>query len=475
MTQLQVLLGAALERIKELEQRIRELEQRNAQLEAEVERLRVRLRQNSTNSSRPPSLDAPWVRRYMHRQPSGRRPGGQPGHEKHERALVPVEQVSRVVEVVPEQCPKCQHALSGPPQALERYQVTEIEPLVAHVTEYRCHTLECPGCGQRTTAQLPAQAQSAFGERLGALVCLLMGMYRLSRRQVQSLLEQVLGVSLSLGMVSKLSQEMSQALEPPVHQAEAFLREQGALNVDETGWKQGIRQGHAVRAWLWVFAALEVVVFHIALSRGRQALEAVLGKECTAFLTSDRWGAYDRYDLGLRQLCWSHLLRDFQGWAERLGTPGAVGRALVKLGQSLFHLWHQFQRGAFSRKALECLMRPVEQQVHRQLLQARRCAPIARTAKRLLKRESALWSFEQVPGVEPTNNFPERLLRHGVLWRKSSGGTRSDSGSRFVERILSVVMSLQLQHRPVLPWLIQALRALRRGQAPPSLLPQHSP
>ncbi len=236
-----------------------------------------------------------------------------------------------------------------------------------------------------------------------------------------------------------------------------------------------IRQGHAVRAWLWVFAALEVLVFHIALSRGRQVLEAVLGQACTALLTSDRWGAYDRYDLGLRQLCWSHLLRDFQGWAERPGTPGPVGRALVKLGQSLFHLWHQFQRGTLSRKTLECLMLPVEQQVHHKLLQARRCAPIARTAKRLLKRESALWSFEQVPGVEPTNNFPERLLRPGVLWRKSSGGTRSDSGSRFVERILSVVMSLQLQHRPVLPWLIQALRALRRGQAPPSLLPQHSP
>ena len=122
-----------------------------------------------------------------------------------------------MVEVVPEQCAKCQHALSGPPHALERYQVTEIEPLVAHVTEYRCHTRECPGGGQRTTAQLPAEAQSAFGERLGALMCLLMGMYRWSRRQVQSLSEQVLGVSLSLGMVSKLSQEMSRALEQPVH------------------------------------------------------------------------------------------------------------------------------------------------------------------------------------------------------------------------------------------------------------------
>jgi transposase len=149
-----------------------------------------------------------------------------------------------------------------------------------------------------------------------------------------------------------------------------------------------------------------------------------------------------------------------------------VGRALVKQAQRLFHLWHQFQQGAFSRRALESLMRPIEQRVHRLLLQARRCAALTRTAKRLLKREPALWTFEQVPSVEPTNNFPERLLRHGVLWRKSSGGTRSAAGSRFVERILSVVMSLRLQHRAVLPWLIQALRAFRRGQAPPSFLPE---
>lgn len=472
MTQLQVLLGAALERIRELEQRNAQLEQRNAQLEAELERLRARLNQNSTNSSRPPSTDPPWVRREVRRQPSGKRPGGQPGHEKHERALVALEQVSRVVEVVAERCSQCQHPLSGPPQALERYQVTEIEPIVTQVTEYQCHTLKCPQCGERTTAELPVEAQSAFGERLGALVCLLMGMYRLSQRQVQSLLEQVLGVDLSLGMVSKLSLEMSQALEQPMRQAEAFIREQEALNADETGWREGIRQHHAVRAWLWVFAALQVVVFRIALSRGRQVLEDVLGTACTAFLTSDRWGAYDRYDLGLRQLCWSHLLRDFRNWAQQEGPAGQVGRALVEQGQRLFHLWHQFQQGAISRKTLQSLMRPIEQQVHRLLLQARRCAALARKAQRILKRQKALWSFEQVPGVEPSNNFAERLLRHGVLWRKSSGGTRSDAGSRFVERILSVVMSLRLQRRAVLPWLLQALLAFRRGQAPPSLLPE---
>jgi transposase len=201
LSQALVLLGAALERIRELEEQKGELQ--------------ARLGQNSTNSSRPPSTDAPGTARPVKGEVTGRAPGGQPGHEKHERRLVPLEQVSQVVEVVPEKCEGCGHRLKGEDGEPQRYQVTEVEPIVARVVEYRCHTLECERCARRTTAAVPPEARHAFGERLSALVCLLMGHYHLSQRQVQQVLEEVLGVPLSLGMVPKLSQQMSQALEAP--------------------------------------------------------------------------------------------------------------------------------------------------------------------------------------------------------------------------------------------------------------------
>lgn len=469
VSQVLVLLGAALERIRELEERIGELEQENAQL-------RAQLAQNSTNSSRPPSTDPPGTKRPVKREMTGQPPGGQPGHEKHERHLLPSEQVSQVVEVVPEVCGGCGHRLEGKDEEPQRHQVVEIEPIMARVTEYRCHILHCQRCGRRTQAVLPPEAQQAFGERLSALVCLLRGQYHLSERQVQQLLEDVLGVKVSLGMVAGLSQQMSQALEAPVKQAEAFIREQGTIHADETGWKQGVEERRARAGWLWVFATPLVVSFRLALSRGQEVWRKVLGKECCAVLVSDRAAVYAGYDVGLRQVCWSHLLRDFKSWSERPPPVGPWGQQLVEQGHTLFEGWHQFKQDTLSRPQLQAFMKPVEQRVQ-SLLREVSLGPdkkSARSAQKILKLQSALWTFEDVPGVEPTNNFAEQCLRQAVLWRKSSGGTHSPGGSRFVERILTAVTSLRRQGRALLPWLTQALRALRRGQSPPSLLPQGS-
>ncbi|KFE68567.1 Mobile element protein [Hyalangium minutum] len=203
MVQLQVLLGAALERI-------RQLEQENAQL-------RERLGQNSTNSSRAPSSDPPGTARAQKKKKRrGRRPGGQPGHPKHERAWVPLQSVDEVVELVPEQCQQCQRKLKGQDSEPQRHQVVEVEPLKARVTEYRSHQVRCQQCGLLTRADVPAEARSAFGERLGASMSLLVGKYRLSKRLVCEVLSDLGGVQVSVGSVSNLEQHMSAALQAPV-------------------------------------------------------------------------------------------------------------------------------------------------------------------------------------------------------------------------------------------------------------------
>jgi transposase len=463
VVQLQVLLGAALERI-------RELEEENA-------RLREHLGQNSTNSSKPPSEDPPGTVRPPKKESTGRRPGGQPGHPKHEREWVPAEQVQHVVEVLPKRCKKCERRLSGRDATPERHQVVEIAPVAAEVTEYQCHQLECVECGTLTRADVPPEAASAFGERLGGLVSLLVGKYRLSTRLVSEALSDIVGVRLSVGSVVNLEQEMSTALQTPMAEAEQYARQADMVNADETGWWEGVEQGRAARAWLWVFATAMVVVFRIATSRGSQVVKELLGEDFTGWLITDRWSAYDWYDSGLRQLCWAHLTRDFQGFIERGGVGGRIGRKLMAERNRMFKWWHRVRHGTLERKVFQRRMRKVEKKVGQLLRQAQAYAEqkTAGMAKEILKLEKCLWVFVDVPGVEPTNNYGERTLRQGVIYRKISFGTRSARGSRFIERILTVVTTLKQQKRNALEFLKEALWAHRRGQSPPSLLPVSEP
>lgn len=457
--QLQALLAAALERIKQLEEE-------NAQL-------RSRLEQNSTNSSKPPSSDPPGTVRPAPKPSRGRRPGGQPGHKKHERALVPPEQVQHFVDLVPKRCQSCQRRLSGKDTTPERHQVVELPPVAAVVTEYRCHQLECAGCGSATRAPLPPEVTSAFGERLAAVASVLVGKYRLSKRLVRDALSDLVGVELSVGSVINLEREMSAALAGPVTEAEAFVRQADGVHADETGWAQGVEGGRSARAWLWVVASTLVAVFRISTSRGSEVIKALLGEDFLGWLVTDRWSAYNWYDAGLRQVCWAHVTRDFQGFIDRGGEGARLGEQLMSQRDRMFRWWRRVRDGTLSREVFQRRMRKVERAVGRLLREAVVCAEqrTAGMAEEILKLEKCLWTFVDVPQLEPTNNFAERCIRPGVMYRKTSFGTRSPEGSRFVERVLTAVTTLKLQERPVLDYLKQALAAHRHGLQPPSLLP----
>src|ERR1019366_4545203 len=95
----------------------------------------------------------------------------------------------------------------------------------------------------------------------------------------------------------------------------------------------------------------------------------------------------------------------------------------------------------------------------------------AGTCKELLKLEPALWNFAWIDGVEPTNNSGERAIRPGVIWRKFCFGTHSVEGSRFVERILTVVYSLRQQKRHALDFVVDCVKGTLNGDGPQSLLP----
>lgn len=451
---------------------IAELMKKVEALTARVAELEARLAQNSSNSSRPPSSDAPGTPRQPKRS-TGRRPGGQPGHKKHERALLPPERVQHFVDLVPKECKGCRRRLHGRDSSPRRHQVVEVPPLSAIVTEYRSHALECPGCGTVTREEVPAHAKSPFGDRLGALASLLVGKYRLSKRLVKDALSDMVGADVSVGSVVNLEGEMSAGLAPAVAEATEYVRQADKANADETGWVEGRQDGRGRRAWLWVVATALVVVFRIATSRGGKVARDLLGKDFTGFLTTDRWAAYEWYDAGLRQLCWAHLTRDFQGFIDRGGEGGRIGRELMKERNRFFKWWHRVRDGTMPREEFEQRMRKVERRVGRLLREAEVCAEkkTAGMAREILQLEKCLWTFVDVPGLEPTNNFGERCIRHAVMYRKTSFGTQAPAGSRFVERIFTVTTSLKLQKRNVLDFLTATLHAHRRGLPTPYLLP----
>lgn len=439
------------------------------QLKATVEELAQRLGRNSHNSSQPPSADPPQTPKRSRRDPSGRRPGGQPGHEGQTRALVPVEEVAVVIAVKPERCRRCQHRLEGEDAQPERHQVTEIPPIKPVVTEYQWHQLCCPSCGALTRAELPVGVSTGgFGPRVQAITALCTGAYHRSKRTTQPVMADLFRLPLSVGTMVNREQATVQAVAEPVAEARASGQQQPTAYLDETGWREGQQ-----RAWLWTAVTSWVTVFVVRLSRRGKVAQELLGERFWGSLVTDRWSAYTWYPTWRRQVCWAHLLRDIEAMIERGGQSQVLGEALRGQARQMFQWWHRVRDGTLAQTTFARYMWPIRREVER-LLEAGQTCGVPKTegmCREILKVRQALWTFVRHAGVEPTNNAAERAIRPGVLWRKGSFGTQSADGSRFVEAMMTVVATLKQQHRNVLDDLTAACEAALRGEGAPSLLP----
>jgi transposase len=457
---------------RERDRRIAELERRVADLEATVRDLLARLGQNSSNSSIPPSANPPHAPPPVRKKPTGRKPGGQPGHDAHLRERLPPERLTEpTVYYFPEICQVCHDDLPHSPGSDDPpprwHQVVELPATPVQVTEYQAHGRTCPNCGHLNWAQIPDEIRAhACGPRLSATLSFLSGVLHASKRGIEQFVETVLGVPIALGTVSNLEAEMSEALAPAHAEAQQAVQAAPAKNVDETGWKQAGK-----KRWLWGAATALVACFVITPTRGALGLATLLGQKFKGIISSDRFSVYGQLKLGLRQLCWAHLKRDFQKLVDAGGRAkeyGELGLAAVKI---LFCEWHLF-RGGGSRKAMQWELEPLREAMRSWLEEGARCrdAKAATLCSNLLAVEPAMWTFLYQKDVEPTNNHIERLLRSGVLWRKNAFGCHSEAGCRFVERILTVTQTLRLQKRAVLEFLYQSLAAHRRAQQAPRLL-----
>ena len=319
-------------------------------------------------------------------------------------------------------------------------QDPEIRP---EVVEYRLHRLTGPKCGAATAAKLPADVpRGAFGPRLQAWAGLLSGAYRLSKRQVQRLFADLLGVSISTGMVAKFQRQVGEVLAGPM----AEIVQAEAVHVDETGWREAGR-----KAWLWVGVTARATAFGVHRSPGWDALEALLGQDPghNQVIISDRFPTYTWAPN--RQLCWAHPRRDFQAMIDRASGGESVGRGLLEPSKWISIWWRRLGEGSIARPTLRSYMSGLKGGVGLLLQEgsACGCVSMAKVCQKILAVEKHLWTFAEVEGVSPDNNAAERALRHGVIWRKLSLGMASEAGIRFVERLLWMVETCRQGGRSV--------------------------
>lgn len=427
-------------------------------LEKRVADLEDRLNANSSNSSKAPSSD-PFVARYPPKKLTGRKPGGQKGHQGHHRTLRPVESVDEVVAHRPVVCGHCREPFAADLNMTlhRRHQVTELPAVAVVLVEHQSYACSCPACGQQTTGSIPPELmRSCIGPRLSAAACYLSARVHGSRRAVQEVLTDLLGATISLGKVSKIEREMAGALNGPYQGIQRRVRKAPAKNVDETGWKRAGR-------WLWTAVASDAALFRIDPGRNWHGLQNLLGKKVQGIITSDRCGLYERLKVSRRAICWAHLKRDFQRFIDRGGAGKRLGEEGMRITEALFGLWHRFRQGLIDRRALRAGVLPLRKRMKELINWSLDCGvkKVRHFARNLKRVRRALWTFARQEGVEPTNNLAERMLRPGVMWRKTCFGSHSPDGCRYAERMLTVIQTLKMRGEDVIHSLTQHLQAHR--------------
>ena len=365
--------------IDDYERHFAELNKRIAGLEEKLQKLTPK------NSSIPPSTQHPHAKEKpnpMKRKAKTRKKqGGQPGHPRTTRPLVPSKDCDEVKTLRPRQCRKCNARLKGKGPEPLCHQVIELPEIKPIVTEYQQHRLTCQCCGTQTCAPLPKDVPTGqCGPRLAAFTGLLMGHFRQSKRRAASFLGDLLNVPCSPAWTVKIQNRVSDALAQPYEELRSEQQNQEQLFVDESPTKQ-----NKSKAWLWVAVTPWFAVFGIFLTRKRAALQALVGN--------------------------------------------------------------------YSGIIINCNKRLIGM------------------CKKLYKHRSWLWTFTEIEGIESTNNTAERALRPAMIYRKLSFGTQIASGSRFIERILTVSKTCRLQNRSPFQYLVAAMKAHFSQQTPPSLLP----
>lgn len=449
-----------------VEEEIKELREKNKALELLVQaqadmidKLRAELdSRDSTTSHSPPSQDGPKQRakrKKRKRKPSGKKRGGQPGHDPHSRTMAPPEDIDETVYCAPSACSCCGKTFSSTPFRTRVHQVWEVPKPTPHITEYILQDFACE-CGAKTLAALPKGiSKSNFGPRIHAVCASLRSDARLSVAKTREAMEELFGISMSTGAISNIDKRVSAALAEDHDTLHEHVKSAPVLHLDETTWYLA-----GERRVLWCAVSKDATFIFARPKRNTLTAKELAGDDFAGIAVTDRYCAYHWIDNSRRQVCWAHLRRDFVAMKIQRGMMGKCGKLLEAEARQILKRYKQVREGKEERGDFEVWARGRKEYVRSLLKQAANARlPVkhAGVARETLKYFEYLWTFAEHEGVEPTNNTAERALRHPVISRKLSFGSQSERGLRFVERLLSVRATLRQQGRSFLDFLYARL------------------
>jgi transposase len=450
-----------------LERRIAELEQRVAQLEQLLEKAtRAQKRQA-----------APFSKGTMKQDP--KKPGRKSGHRYGPKAHrpLPEQQPDEIIEVpLPEQCPDC----GGPieQEHVDRQFQVEI-PRQPLVRRFDIHLGRCRHCGRRLqprhalqTSNATGAAASQLGPDLQALIALMKDKYGLSYGDIQGLLDEAFGISVSRGGAAQVVLRVAERHEPAYEMIQQIVRRSNIVYPDETGWK--IAGG---LQWLWVFVVPTATLCVIRPSRGHDVPEAVLGADYDGRMVHDGWSPYDFFKKATHQQCLEHLLRRAEGLLER-ATRGAVRfpRKVKEFLSEALVLRDRRDDGVISPHGLAVARGRLEKRLDR-LLQGNLSHHGNRTfQKHLAGHSNEILTFLYEPDIEATNWPAEQAVRPLVVNRKVFGGNRTPAGGHAQEVLGSVFATLAKRALDTLSFLSRTicLPADQRHRLIQQLLPAPS-
>jgi len=450
---------------------IAELKEENIQLRKEIRLLQdeiARLKKNSNNSSKPPSSDIVKPKKTVRKvSRKKRKRGGQFGHRKFTRQPFKPEEIDETIEYEL----KDKDAVGLEP--LDEWfvvQQIELPKKMYYVTEHRARKYLDPVTGQIHLAPMPAEIRKGglLGARFTAMIAFMKAGCHASYGTIRQFCQEMYGLDVSRGMLSKAVQKVSHALQEPYEHLFNQLPYQDYLGVDETGHKN-----EGKLHWSWCFQNDNFSVFHIHPSRGSVVLKKVLGDTFNGTLGCDYYGAYRKYmregDVTV-QYCMAHLIREIRFLAEHTDKKlSRWGKKLLDWMKKLFETLHRqadytakgFQRTMAKIKA--CFLRQVRRPPDHKL---------ARKLKKRFKGNKAdnYFVFLTDPKVAPTNNGTERAIRHVVIDRHVTQGTCGHNGMRWCERAWTIIATCKKQGRNVFEFLHNTVIAHWTNQKSPLLL-----
>ncbi len=416
-----------------------------AWLKKRVEELEAKLGENSSNSNKPPSSDSPYKEKKK-KEPSRRRRKKRKGYRQ--KLMTPTD----TRDVLPSVC-SCGCRSFSDLKPYYTHQHIELPQIVMTVIHFILYQGRCTACGKVNKGYVPREYTPGFGPRFSALVAEIGGIDGNSRETIQTFCSSVLKVHVSLGVIQKIIDRASAAIEPHYRAIRDKARGQEINHLDETPWKK-----NGKLHWLWVMAGSAVAFFMVHTHRSQAAFDKLIGA-WKGILVSDGYRIYQKW-VHKRQSCLAHLIRRANGLAQRrdpeLARCGTWGRAelrrLCKMAKAppTEGKWRAF----YARLCrLIALYRDSDSEA-------------GKFVRHIEREMDSLFTFLVEEGVEPTNNFAERMIRFAVLWRKRSQGTKSEKGNRWVERILSLRQTCRLQGMSTFEVLVDALDSYFKNQQP---------